>query len=207
MTTIIIPLLIVGLVASAFFDAITWAFNWVAIVVLLAVWVVLLYNQFVSLVNRAKEAWADIQVQLKRRYDLIPNLVETVKGYATHESSAFENVTKARAVAMGATGTTDRAQAENQLAGALKTLFAVSEAYPDLKANQNFLQLQKELGDTEDKIQASRRFYNTAVMSLNTAIQSFPGNVIASTFRFATMDLFELTAADAAATEPVKVKF
>jgi LemA protein len=130
-----------------------------------------------------------------------------VKGYAAHESSAFENVTKARAAAMGATGTADKAQAENQLSGTLKTLFAVSEAYPELKANQNFLQLQQELGDTEDKIQASRRFYNTTVMALNTAEQSFPGNIVASTFGFKPMDLFELTAADAAAAEPVKVQF
>jgi len=180
------------------------------ILIVLAVvllWAVFAYNRFVSLTNRAKEAWADIQVQLKRRYDLVPNLVEIVKGYAAHESSAFENVTKARAAAMGATGATDKAQAENQLAGALKTLFAVSEAYPDLKANQNFLQLQKELGDTEDKIQAARRFYNTTVMSLNTATQSFPGNLISSSFGFKSMDLFELTAADAAAAEPVKVQF
>lgn len=176
----------------------------VAIVVL---WVISAYNRLITLVNQAKEAWADIAVQLKRRYDLIPNLVETVKGYAAHESSAFENVTKARAAAMGATGTADKAQAENMLSGALKSLFAVSEAYPDLKANENFLQLQKELGNTEDKIQASRRFYNTTVMTLNTAEQSFPGNVIANSFGFKPMDLFELTAADAAAAEPVKVQF
>ncbi len=176
----------------------------VAVVIL---WAIFAYNRLITLANQAKEAWADIQVQLKRRYDLIPNLVETVKGYAAHESSAFENVTKARAAAMGATGTAGKAQAENQLTGALKTLFAVSEAYPDLKANQNFLQLQQELGDTEDKIQASRRFYNTTVMTLNTAEQSFPGNLIASSFGFKPMDLFELAAADAAAAEPVKVQF
>lgn len=177
------------------------------VVVLIVLWIVFMYNRFVSLVNRAKEAWADIQVQLKRRYDLIPNLVETVKGYAAHESSAFENVTKARAAAMGATGTADKAQAENQLSGALKTLFAVSEAYPQLKANENFLQLQRELGDTEDKIQAARRFYNGTVMSLNTAVQSFPNNIIASMTGFKPMDLFELGASDAAANEPVKVQF
>ncbi len=178
-------------------------------IVLVIIWAVAAYNRLVMLVNQAKEAWADIQVQLKRRYDLIPNLIETVKGYAAHESSAFENVTKARAAAMGASSATPaaQAQAENQLSGALKTLFAVSEAYPDLKANQNFLQLQRELGDTEDKIQASRRFYNTTVMSLNTAEQSFPGNLIASSFGFQPMDLFELAAADAAAAEPVKVQF
>lgn len=176
----------------------------VAVVVL---WVIFSYNRLVTLVNQAKEAWADIAVQLKRRYDLIPNLVETVKGYASHESSAFENVTKARAAAMGAGNAAPaaQAQAENMLSGALKTLFAVSEAYPDLKANQNFLQLQKELGDTEDKIQAARRFYNGTVMALNTAEQTFPGNLIASSFGFKPMDLFEL--ASPAEAEPVKVQF
>ena len=177
------------------------------VVGVVALWAVFAYNNFITLVNRAKEAWADINVQLKRRYDLIPNLVETVKGYATHESTAFENVTAARSAAMGATSAADKAQAENQLTGTLKTLFAVSEAYPELKANQNFLQLQRELGDTEDKIQASRRFYNTTVMALNTALQRFPGNLIASMFSFKPMDLFELDAADAAAKEPVKVQF
>lgn len=179
----------------------------IAVVVLVVLWVIFSYNGFVARVNRAKEAWADIDVQLKRRYDLIPNLVETVKGYAAHESSAFENVTKARAAAMGATAPADKAAAENQLTGALKSLFAVSEAYPDLKANQNFLQLQKELGDTEDKIQAARRFYNSTVQDLNTAMQSFPGNVIASTFHFESMQLFELGDAESAAKEPVKVQF
>jgi len=177
------------------------------VLALVVLWIAASYNHLITLTNRAKEAWADIAVQLKRRYDLIPNLVETVKGYAAHESNAFENVTKARSAAMGATGTVDKAQAENQLTSALKTLFAVSEAYPDLKANQNFLQLQQELGDTEDKIQAARRFYNTTVMTLNIALQSFPGNVVASSFRFKPMDLFELAEADAAAAEPVKVQF
>ncbi len=176
-------------------------------IALIVLWGITAYNRLISLVNQAKEAWSDIQVQLKRRYDLIPNLVTTVKGYAAHESSAFENVTKARAAAMGATGTAGKAQAENMLSGALKTLFAVSEAYPDLKANQNFLQLQKELGDTEDKIQASRRFYNTTVMTLNTAEQSFPGNLIASSFNFKQMDLFELGSDEHAAKQPVKVQF
>ncbi|MHB1163485.1 MAG: LemA family protein [Minisyncoccota bacterium] len=179
------------------------------IVALIVLWAIVSYNSLVTLRNRAKEAWADIAVQLKRRYDLIPNLVETVKGYAAHESSAFENVSKARAAAMGAGSATPaaQAQAENQLTGALKTIFAISEAYPELKANENFLQLQRELGDTEDKIQSARRFYNTTVMALNTAIQSFPNNLIASSFRFSQMDLFELSEADAAAAEPVKVQF
>ena len=179
----------------------------IALVVLVLLWLVLSYNGFVSKRNRAKEAWSDIDVQLKRRYDLIPNIVETVKGYATHESQAFENVTKARAAAMSATAPADKAVAENQLSGALKTLFAVSEAYPDLKANQNFLELQRELSDTENKIMAARRFYNGTVQDLNTSIESFPGNIIASTFGFAHMDLFELAGADEAAREPVKVSF
>ncbi|MDP1707111.1 MAG: LemA family protein [bacterium] len=176
----------------------------IAVVVL---WAIYAYNNLISLVNRAKEAWADIAVQLKRRYDLIPNLIETVKGYAKHESTVFQKVTEARAQAMHAGNLAEQGASENMLSDALKSLFAVSEAYPDLKANQNFLQLQKELGDTEDKIQASRRFYNTTVMTLNTAEQSFPGNIIASLFSFKPMDLFELGSADAAATEPVKVQF
>ena len=177
------------------------------IAAVIVLWAVFAFNGLIRLTNHAKEAWADISVQLKRRYDLIPNLVETVKGYATHESSAFEKVSQARAAAMGATGTADKAQAENQLSGALKSIFAISEAYPELKANQNFLQLQQELGDTEDKIQSARRFYNTTVMALNTAVQSFPGNMIAGSFGFKQMDLFELSDADAAAKEPVKVQF
>ena len=177
------------------------------VLAVIVLWVIMSYNGLITLTNRAKEAWSDISAQLKRRYDLIPNLVETVKGYATHESAAFENVTKARAAAMGAGNAThaEQAAAENQLSGTLKSLFAISEAYPELKANQNFLQLQQELGDTEDKIQAARRFYNTTVMALNTAIQSFPGNIIAGSFSFKQMDLFEL--ADAKEAESVKVQF
>ncbi len=177
-----------------------------AIIVVVALWVVAAYNRFVRLVQRSKEAWADIDVQLKRRYDLIPNLVETVKGYATHEREAFENVTNARARAMNAGGVEERGQAENMLSGALKSLFAVAEAYPDLKANQNFLELQRELSDTENKIQAARRFYNTNVRDLNTAIESFPSNIIANQFRFEPREFFELEA-DEAARQPVAVKF
>ena len=182
----------------------------IIILIVLAVivlWVVLSYNGLITLTNRAKEAWADIAVQLKRRYDLIPNLVESVKGYAAHEKTTFQNVTEARTRAMSASGTADKAAAENALAGTLKSLFAVAENYPELKANENFLQLQRELSDTEDKIQAARRFYNATVMALNTALQSFPGNLVASAFGFKQMDLFELSAADAAAAEPVKVQF
>lgn len=176
------------------------------VIVIIALWAIGSYNSFVRLVNRTKEAWADIDVQLKRRYDLIPNLVETVKGYATHESSVFENVTKARAEAMGAGTPAEKGVAENNLAGALKSVFAISEAYPDLKANQNFLSLQAELSDTEDKIQAARRFYNGNVRDLNIAIESFPGNVIASTFNFEKKELFELDNGDVA-REAVKVSF
>jgi len=184
-------------------------FLWIvlAIVVVLVLWLVGLYNRFVSLTNHAKEAWADIQVQLKRRYDLIPNLVETVKGYAAHERNVLEDVTAARTKAMGASAPADKAQAENALSGTLKSLFAVAENYPQLKANENFLQLQRDLTDTEDKIQAARRFYNTTVMTLNTAEQSFPGNVVAGSFGFKPMDLFELSGVDQAASEPVKVQF
>src|SRR3989344_4913834 len=159
-----------------------------AIVAVIILWVVFTYNSFVRLINRAKEAWADIDVQLKRRYDLIPNLVSTVKGYAAHESSVFENVTKARSVAMGAGSIAEKGQAENMLTDALKSIFAVAEAYPDLKANQNFLELQRELSDTENKIQAARRFYNVVVRDLNTKVESVPSNVIANVFHFAKME-------------------
>ena len=181
-------------------------YPWIALGAVV-IWGVYVFNKFISLRNRAEEAWADIEVQLKRRYDLIPNLVNTVKGYATHESAAFENVTKARSAAMGATGPTGaHAQAENMLSGALKSLFAVAEAYPDLKANQNFLALQQELSDTENKIQAARRFYNGNVRDLNTGIQSFPGNVIAGIFRFSKKEFFDLPDNDVA-QKNVEVKF
>ncbi len=176
-----------------------------AIIALVVLWIIFAYNGFVRLINRAKEAWADIDVQLKRRYDLIPNLVNTVKGYAKHESSAFEKVTKARAAAMGAGTLAEKGQAENMLTGALKSIFAIAEAYPDLKANQNFLELQRELSDTENKIQAARRFYNTNIRDLNTKVESFPNNIIASVFRFSQMEFFELE--EVAARGPVEVKF
>ena len=151
----------------------------IAVVVVLAIFVWATYNSLVRLRIRVDEAWSDINVQLKRRLDLIPNLVETVKGYAAHEASVFEAVSDARARMMGAKGVKETAAAENQLEGALKSLFAISEAYPELKANQNFADLQRELVDTEDKIQASRRFYNSGVTGLNTKIQTFPANVVA----------------------------
>ncbi|MFA7252491.1 MAG: LemA family protein [Candidatus Paceibacterota bacterium] len=177
----------------------------IGIIVLLVLWIVFAYNRFIVLINRAKEAWSDIDVQLKRRYDLIPNLVNTVKGYATHESSTFDKVTQARTAAMGASNVADKGQAENMLTGALKSVFALAEAYPDLKANQNFLSLQTELSDTENKIQASRRFYNGNVRDLNIAIEAFPGNLIAGIFHFAKMELFALE--EEAAKKPVEVKF
>lgn len=178
------------------------------IVVMLVGWVVLTYNRFIVLRNRAKEAWSDIDVQLRRRYDLIPNLVETVKGYAAHEKTTFENVTKARTAAIAAEQSGDPkkiGQAENFLSGTLKTLFAVAENYPQLRAAENFLELQRELRDTEDKVQASRRFYNANVRDINIKIESFPANVIAKIFRFTKMDFFET--GDPAAREPVSVKF
>ena len=180
---------------------------YIAILVALVLWAILIFNGLVSLRNRASEAWADIEVQLKRRYDLIPNLVNTVKGYATHESSAFENVTKARSAAMSTGGSlADKGQAENMLTGALKSVFAIAEAYPDLKANTNFLELQRELSDTENKIQAARRFYNGNVRDLNIKIESFPSNILAGAFHFSKMEFFDLGDNDAA-QNPVEVKF
>jgi LemA protein len=179
----------------------------IAVVVIILIWVIAAYNGFVTLTTRVSEAWADIDVQLKRRYDLIPNLVATVKGYATHEAGTLEKVTEMRTAAMNATTPAGKADAENMLSGALKSLFAVSENYPDLKANTNFLALQNELSDTENKIQAARRFYNGVVMELNTKLGSFPSNLIGKTFGFVTKDFFQLGDADAAAKEPVAVQF
>jgi LemA protein len=163
-----------------------------------------LYNRLVVLRNRVDNAWSQIDVQLKRRYDLIPNLVETVKGYAAHESGTLQKVTEARNMAMSATGVGEKGQAENVLSGALKSLFAVAEAYPDLKANENFMQLQEELSGTEGKIAYARQFYNDSVMSYNTSIQSFPNNVLAGMFGFASRDYFEI---EVAARETPKVSF
>ncbi len=181
------------------------------IITLVIIGVIVLYfiikfNGFVTLRTRAQEAWADIDVQLKRRYDLIPNLVNTVKGYAAHESTAFEKVSEARSKAMQASTPAQKGEAENALSGTLKSLFAISEAYPDLKANTNFLQLQGELSDTENKIQAARRFYNGNVRDLNASVGMFPGNVIAGMFHFTKMDYFQLEAGSAE-KEPVAVKF
>ena len=178
-----------------------------AIVAVVAVWAVTAYNRFVRLTNRTEEAWSDINVQLKRRYDLIPNLVETVKGYAKHEAGTLQKVTEARTKAMGAQTVGEHAQAENMLTGALKSLFAVSEAYPDLKANSNFVELQRELSDTENKIQAARRFYNSVVQELQNALEQFPTNLIGSAFGFKTREFFQLGENEQAAKEPVKVSF
>lgn len=178
----------------------------VIILAILVIAVIGMYNGFVRLVNRTKEAWADIEVQLKRRYDLIPNLVNAVKGYATHESSAFEKVTQARAAAMGAKTAEEHSKTEAMLGQAITGLFGIAEAYPDLKANTNFLELQRELSDTENKIQAARRFYNTNVRDLNTKIEMFPGNVFASMFKFAKMEFFDIPD-DGVESKPVEVKF
>ena len=171
----------------------------------IAVLVVYVYNGLVKLRNRAAEAWSDIDTQLKRRYDLIPNLVETVKGYASHERELFEKVTEARTRAMGAKTIQEHSEAENMLSSTLKTLFAVSENYPQLRAVESFVELQRELRDTEDKIQAARRFYNGQVRDLNIKIEVFPAKIIASLFGFKKMDFFEIE--EAAVREPVKVNF
>ncbi len=186
------------------------------VIALAAFWAIGMYNHFVRLVNRTKEAWADIDVQLKRRFDLIPNLVETVKGYASHERETFDAVTEARAKATSLTIDPKNVTVEQikafeaadlGLTQALGKLLAVAENYPDLKANTNFLELQRELSDTENKIQAARRFYNGNVRDLNTALEQFPGNVIGNMFNFSKMEFFELEEKDAAAREPVPVKF
>jgi len=175
----------------------------------LVLWAIFSYNSFVNLIANVKEAWADIDVQLKRRYDLIPNLIETVKGYAAHESGVFEAVTKARASAISAESTGNLsavAESENMLSGTLKSLFAVAEAYPDLKANTNFLELQRELSDTENKIQAARRFYNNNVKHLSIKLETFPSNLIGKMFGFKEKEFFNLEGAPEE-RENVKVKF
>ncbi len=178
------------------------------LVVLVGLYVILTYNGLVSLKNRVSEAWSDIEVQMKRRYNLIPNLVETVKGYMSHERETLESVTRARGEAMANQGSPDaQARSENMLAGALKSLFALAENYPDLKANQGFLDLQDDLAEVEDKIQAARRYYNGSVRDLNVKIEQFPSNLVAQAFKFVQAGFFELDQADAAARQPVKVAF
>ena len=175
-----------------------------AVLIVILVVLVGMYNSLVQLRVRTDSAWSDIDVQLKRRHDLIPNLVETVKGYAAHEKGTFENIAKFRSQAMQATTPADKAAAENQLSGALKSLFAVAEAYPELKASEQFTQLQGSLSQTEDAIQNSRRYYNAVVRDLNTRIQVFPSNILAGMFGFQARQLFEVAEAD---REPVAVKF
>src|SRR6476660_5259707 len=180
------------------------ALIFLGILVVIVVLLIGMYNSLVQLRVRCDNAWSDIDVQLKRRHDLIPNLVETVRGYATHEMGTFENIAKFRSQAMQASSPADKAAAENQLTGALKSLFAVAENYPELKASANFTQLQGSLSQTEDVIQNSRRYYNAVVRDLNTKIQSFPTNLLAGMFGFQTRQFFEVEAAD---REPVAVKF
>lgn len=171
-------------------------FGFLAVIVVVGLALVFIYNGLIKLRNQVDEAWSDIKVQLKRRYDLIPNLVNTVKGYATHEKEVFEKVTQARSQAMQAGTMQDQLEKENLLSGALKSLFAVSESYPELKANQNFLQLQADLTDTEDKIQAARRFYNGNVRDFNTKLQVFPTNIIGNMLGFKTYEFFEIEASE-----------
>lgn len=178
------------------------------VLAVLVIWVISIYNGLIKLKNRVDEAWSDIDVQLKRRYDLIPNLISTVKGYAAHESGTFEKVTEARNKAMQAQETGDaktQAEAENMLSGTLKSIFALAENYPELKANQNFLELQRELSDTEDKIQASRRFYNGNVRDYNIKIELFPNNIFAGMLNFTKREFFEIS--NEAERENVKVEF
>lgn len=183
-----------------------WIILGIVVIVGIFVWVT--YNSLVTLRIRVEEAWSDINVQLKRRLDLIPNLIETVKGYAQHESGVFQSVTEARSNVINAQGVKETAEAENMFEGALKSLFAVAESYPDLKADQNFRELQNELVDTEDKIQAARRFYNSGVTNLNTKIQTFPHNVVAALFKFTNRDFFDVDELERdAANKPVEVKF
>lgn len=183
-----------------------WVVVGIVVVILLFLWAT--YNGLVRLKVRVDEAWSDITVQLKRRADLIPNLVNTVQGYAKHEKSVFEEVTNARAAVVGAGSPKEAAKADNMLTDALKSVFAVAEAYPDLKANQNFSELQQELVDTEDKIQAARRFYNSGVRDLNTKVQVFPNNVFAGMLGFKQREFFEVDDAEQAKIDkPVDVKF
>jgi LemA protein len=181
----------------------------IGLIVLVGIVVILIvmYNGLVTLQMRVKEAWADIDVQLKRRYDLIPNLVNTVKGSSNFESSTLEKVIEARSKAMGAGSMAEHKDAENMLSGALKSIFALAESYPDLKSNQNYLALQSELSDTENKLQAARRFYNSTVMAYNTKIQTVPTNILAKQFNFVASEFFELAENEESARNPVEVKF
>ena len=180
--------------------------SWVAIgiVALVIFWMIATYNRMVVLRNRIDNAWSQVDVQLRRRYDLIPNLVEIVKGYASHERETFEEVTKARQAGLDASGVADQAQAENMISQALRRLFAVAEAYPQLRATENFQQLQEELSGTESKIAYARQFYNDTVLSYNNTIQSFPARIVAGMSSFIKRDYFEI---EDLARQPVQVKF
>jgi LemA protein len=177
------------------------------VIVVLVLWIVMIYNQLVAMRQRVGQAFADVDVQLKQRHDLIPNLVETVKGYAAHERGTLEEVVKARNAAMTAQGPAQQAAAENMLSGALRQLFALSEAYPDLKANQNFQQLQAEISDVENKIAASRRFFNNAVQEYNTGIQQFPAALFAAALGFSQRTFFDVGEERAVVEKPPQVKF
>ncbi len=181
-------------------------FLWIiiGIIVVLVLWLISVYNGLIRLKNRTQEAWSDIDVQLKRRHDLIPNLIETVKGYASHEKQLFENVTRARTAAMQSQGIAEKSNAENMLTQSLKSLFAVAENYPNLKASENFAKLQDELSDTENKIQAARRFYNGNVRDFNTKLEVFPNNLLAQSLGFKKYEFFQ---ADESEKNPVKVQF
>ncbi|MBE6154508.1 MAG: LemA family protein [Firmicutes bacterium] len=182
----------------------TWIIVLIVIVVLIAIWVASTYNSLISLRNRVKDAWSQIDVQLKRRFDLIPNLVETVKGYAKHESETLEEVIKARNSYVSATLPEDQMKADGELTQAISKLFALTEAYPDLKANQNFMDLQNDLQETEDKIAMSRQFYNDIVMQYNNKVEMVPSNIVANIFKFKTEAFFEVNESE---RENVKVKF
>ena len=188
-------------------DILLWVI--IGIVVVLVISIIVMYNALVRSRNQTTEAWSDIETHLKRRYDLIPNLVETVKGYAKHESTTLEKVVQARSNAMSQSGGPEsHSAAENELGKTLKSIFALAESYPDLKANQNFIELQKEIADTENKIQASRRFFNSVILTFNNRVQTFPSNIIAGIFSFKKLEFFELDEAEKAAVyKPVAVQF
>ncbi|GIW65613.1 MAG: LemA family protein [Candidatus Parcubacteria bacterium] len=185
-------LILLSLLISGFFNIIPWKFNISALIVGIILWLILIYNSFISLNQRVKEAESDIEVQMKRRNDLIPNLIETVKGYTIHEKEVLENITQARSSFLNAKNIKEEIEADNMITSALKTLFAVAENYPDLKANQNFLQLQQELSDTEDKIMSSRRFYNAVTMEYNSFIKQFPNNLFSKLFGFKEVEFFDI---------------
>jgi LemA protein len=189
---IIFVIIFILLIISGLFNIIPWKFNLPALIGAVIIWLILTYNSLVSLKQKVKEAESDIEVQLKRRVDLIPNLVETVKGYMEHEKNLLENITQARSNIINSKNIREEIEADNFLTSTLKTLFSVAENYPDLKANQNFLELQKELRDAEDKIMSSRRFYNAVVMDYNSYLKQFPNNLISSLFGFKEYEFFDI---------------